>query len=65
MTEMSQFLHWACREIADLITDERLAASIVITPPADVIYAGQSRGFSARVQHAGGKVPEVRVSFMP
>jgi hypothetical protein len=50
---------------ADLMTDERLAASIVITPQADVIYAGQSRGFSARVQHAGGKLPEVRLSFMP
>ncbi len=50
---------------ADLVSDERLAASIVITPPADVIYAGQSRGFSARVQHAGGKLPEVRLSFMP
>jgi len=50
---------------ADLVADERLTASIVITPPTDAIYAGQSRGFSARVQHAGGKVPEVRLSFMP
>ncbi|WP_163875799.1 hypothetical protein [Rhizobium laguerreae] len=50
---------------ADLVTDERLTASIVINPPADVIYGGQSRGFSARVQHAGGKVPEVRLSFLP
>ncbi|PDT13609.1 hypothetical protein CO670_27360 [Rhizobium sp. J15] len=50
---------------ADLVTDERLTASIVIEPPADVVYAGQSRGFSARVQHAGGKVPEVRLSFLP
>lgn len=50
---------------ADLIADERLTASIVIAPPTDAIYAGQSRGFSARLQHAGGKVPEVRLSFMP
>lgn len=50
---------------ADLVTDERLTASIVIDPPADVIYGGQSRGFSARVQHAGGKTPEVRLSFLP
>ncbi|MGR9177704.1 hypothetical protein ACU8OR_19415 [Rhizobium leguminosarum] len=50
---------------ADLVTDERLTASIVINPPADVIYSGQSRGFSARVQHAGGKMPEVRLSFLP
>jgi hypothetical protein len=50
---------------ADLVTDERLTASIVISPAADVIYGGQSRGFSARVQHAGGKMPEVRLSFLP
>ncbi|CAN7577282.1 hypothetical protein [Rhizobium leguminosarum] len=50
---------------ADLVTDERLTASIIIDPPADVIYGGQSRGFSARVQHAGGKMPEVRLSFLP
>jgi len=50
---------------ADLVTDERLTASIVIDPPVDVIYSGQSRGFSARVQHAGGKMPEVRLSFLP
>ncbi|NNG70785.1 hypothetical protein HLI18_12800 [Rhizobium laguerreae] len=50
---------------ADLVTDERLTASIVIDPPADVVYGGQSRGFSARVQHAGGKTPEVRLSFLP
>ncbi|MBY4609044.1 hypothetical protein K6M90_15450 [Rhizobium sp. 9T] len=50
---------------ADLVTDERLTASIVINPPVDVIYGGQSRGFSARVQHSGGKMPEVRLSFLP
>ncbi|ARM90214.1 hypothetical protein RHEC894_CH03973 [Rhizobium sp. CIAT894] len=50
---------------ADLVTDERLTASIVINPPSDVIYSGQSRGFSARVQHTGGKMPEVRLSFLP
>ncbi|MBX4927236.1 hypothetical protein [Rhizobium binae] len=50
---------------ADLVTDERLTASIVINPPVDVIYGGQSRGFSARVQHAGGKLPEIRLSFLP
>ncbi len=50
---------------ADLVTDERLTASIVINPPSDVIYSGQSRGFSARVQHAGGKMPQIRLSFLP
>ncbi|RDJ09877.1 hypothetical protein [Rhizobium grahamii] len=50
---------------ADFFADEQLTASIVINPPADVIYGGQSRGFSTRVQYAGGKMPEVRLSFMP
>jgi hypothetical protein len=50
---------------ADLMSGEQLLASMVINPPADVIYGGESRGFSARVQHSGGKMPEVRLSFMP
>ncbi|CAN7496782.1 hypothetical protein [Rhizobium sp. LjRoot258] len=50
---------------ADFFAGEQLTASIVINPPADVIYGGQSRGFSTRVQYAGGKMPEVRLSFMP
>lgn len=50
---------------ADLVSDGRLTASIVINPQVDVIYGGESRGFSARVQHSGGKMPEVRLSFMP
>ncbi|TCU10547.1 hypothetical protein [Rhizobium sullae] len=50
---------------ADLVNGERLVASMVINAPADVIYSGESRGFSARVQHSGGKMPEVRLSFMP
>lgn len=50
---------------ADLVSDERLVASVIINPPADVIYNGESRGFSSRVRYAGGKMPEVRLSFMP
>ncbi|MEX2694240.1 hypothetical protein [Rhizobium mongolense] len=50
---------------ADLMSGERMVASTVINPPSDVIYGGESRGFSARVQHSGGKMPEVRLSFMP
>ncbi|MBW9114493.1 hypothetical protein JNB88_12645 [Rhizobium cauense] len=50
---------------ADLLVGEQLMASVVINPPADVIYGGQSRGFSTRIQYAGGKMPEVRLSFMP
>jgi hypothetical protein len=50
---------------ADLVSDDQLTASVIINPPIDVIYGGQSRGFSTRVQYAGGKMPEVRLSFMP
>jgi hypothetical protein len=50
---------------ADLFVDEQLTASIVIDPAVDAIYGGQSRGFSTRVQYAGGKMPEVRLSFLP
>lgn len=50
---------------ADLLSGGRLVASVVVAPPADVIKAGQSRGFSARVQHPGGKIPDARLSFMP
>ncbi|KQV24364.1 hypothetical protein ASC97_26005 [Rhizobium sp. Root1203] len=50
---------------ADLFVDEQLTASIVIDPSVDAIYGGQSRGFSTRVQYAGGKMPEVRLSFLP
>ncbi|MDQ0560914.1 hypothetical protein QO004_002703 [Rhizobium mesoamericanum] len=50
---------------ADLFAGEQLTASVVISPPVDVVYGGQSRGFSMRIQHAGAKMPEVRLSFMP
>lgn len=50
---------------ANLYADEALVASVVINPPADVIYGGESRGFSTRVRYPGGKMPEVRLSFAP
>lgn len=50
---------------ADLFVDEQLTASVIINPSVDAIYGGQSRGFSTRVQYAGGKMPEVRLSFLP
>lgn len=50
---------------ADLFVGDQLSASVVIQPPSDVLYGGQSRGFSTRVQYVGGKMPEVRLSFMP
>jgi hypothetical protein len=50
---------------ADLVSGNRLLSSIVITPPTGRLEAGASRGFSARLQHPGGKMPEVRLSFLP
>jgi hypothetical protein len=50
---------------ADLVSGNRLLSSIVITPPMGRLDAGGSRGFSARLQHPGGKMPEVRLSFVP
>lgn len=49
---------------ADLLTDSVITASVVIDPPADVLYAGESLGISARIRYPGGKSPEVRLSFM-
>ncbi len=49
---------------ADLYAGERLITTVVITPPADQLAAHQSRGFSARLQHPGGKTPELRLSFL-
>lgn len=50
---------------ADLVSGERLLASVVIAPPSNDVGAGESRGFMARMQYPGGKIPDVRLSFMP
>jgi hypothetical protein len=50
---------------ANLFAEDELVASVMINPPADVIYGGESRGFSTRVRYPGGKMPEVRLSFAP
>jgi hypothetical protein len=50
---------------ADLVAGDRLLASVVISPPSDNVGAGESRGFMARLQYPGGKMPDVRLSFMP
>ena len=50
---------------ADLVADGKLSTSIVIAPPVERVAAGESRGFTARLQYAGGKLPEARLSFMP
>ncbi|MGV8939121.1 MAG: hypothetical protein ACOH2J_18530 [Allorhizobium sp.] len=48
---------------ADLISNGQLIARTLITAPVDAIDGGHSRGFSARLQHPGGKIPELRLSF--
>lgn len=48
---------------ADLYVEGKLIASTLIAPPATEIGVGQSRGIAARLSHAGGKVPQVKLSF--
>ncbi|MFB9952759.1 hypothetical protein ACFFP0_28265 [Rhizobium puerariae] len=48
---------------ADLMSGEELLASTLIAPPVSAIAGGQSRGFSARVPHPGGKLPDLRLSL--
>ncbi|MCQ1853537.1 hypothetical protein [Neorhizobium galegae] len=48
---------------ADLMSGQTLIATTLISPPASSIEGRQSRGFSARVPHPGGKLPDLRLSF--
>jgi hypothetical protein len=48
---------------ADLMSGSSVTATTLISPPASSIEGGQSRGFSARVPHPGGKLPDLRLSF--
>ncbi len=48
---------------ADLLIDGQVIASTYIEPPVDSLDGGESRGIVARLQHPGGKMPEVRLSF--
>ncbi|MGW9231495.1 hypothetical protein ACWGPT_11580 [Pseudorhizobium sp. NPDC055634] len=48
---------------ADLMSDGATVASAVIDPPVPAIRAGESHGFSARIPHPGGKMPQLRLSF--
>lgn len=48
---------------ADLMSGQTLVATTLISPPVASIEGGQSRGFSARVPHPGGKLPDLRLSF--
>jgi len=48
---------------ADLIANGGLVASTLIAAPVEGLEGGKSRGFSAKIQHPGGKMPELRLSF--
>jgi Protein of unknown function (DUF3426). len=49
---------------ADLVSDGTMIGSVVIHPPVSRIAGGESRGLQARLQHPGGKMPELKLSFM-
>ena len=48
---------------ADLLLDGQIVASTYIEPPVARLDGGESRGIVTRLQHPGGKTPEVRLSF--
>lgn len=52
---------------AELISGDRVVSSTLISPPAQTLDAGHSRGFFAKVPHPGaktnGKLPDLRLSF--
>ncbi|MDM7980747.1 MAG: hypothetical protein QUV71_10455 [Rhizobium sp.] len=48
---------------ADLLIDGQVIASTYIEPPVASLDGGESRGIVTRLQHPGGKTPEVRLSF--
>lgn len=49
---------------ADLFVGDKVVYSTVIEPPAPEIAERQSRGFSARIPHPGGKNPQLKLSFI-
>lgn len=49
---------------AELISGGRVVAQTLIAPPTVTIGPKESRGFSARMAYAGGKKPQVRLSFV-
>ncbi len=48
---------------ADLLVGGQIIASTYVEPPVASLEGGQSRGLAARLQHPGGKTPELRLSF--
>lgn len=50
---------------ANLFAGDQLVRSVVVNLSVDRLAPHESRGFSTRLQHPGGKTPDVRLSFMP
>ncbi|AYD02730.1 hypothetical protein [Neorhizobium sp. NCHU2750] len=50
---------------ADLVSGNTVVATTLISTAAAQIGGGQSYGFSARVPHPGGKLPDLRLSLVP
>ncbi|WP_267554685.1 FxLYD domain-containing protein [Rhizobium rhizogenes] len=50
---------------ANLFAGDQLVRSVVVNVPIDRLAPHESRGFSTRLQHPGGKTPDVRLTFMP
>ncbi|MGF9565654.1 hypothetical protein [Neorhizobium sp. JUb45] len=49
---------------AELVSGGKVVGQTLIAPPTAMIGARESRGFSARMAYAGGKKPELRLSFV-
>jgi len=49
---------------AEFISGETVVASTLISTSASQIGGGESYGFSARVPHPGGKLPDLRLSLV-
>ena len=48
---------------ANIYSGERMIATTLFNPRIGAMGPGESRGFQARLPYAGGKAPDVRVSF--
>ncbi|MFJ6326300.1 MULTISPECIES: FxLYD domain-containing protein [unclassified Rhizobium] len=50
---------------ANLFAGDQLVRSVVVNVSIGRLAPHESRGFSTRLQHPGGKTPDVRLTFMP
>ncbi|MBP1852173.1 hypothetical protein [Rhizobium halophytocola] len=48
---------------ADLTLDGTVVGSVLVATPSGSIKPGQSRGMSARIPYAGGKLPKLKLFF--